>query len=203
MAPAASSQAGQVRDPIRPDAPRRAATAPSTARAERAHHLAGDRCSEAPSPEAATPAALFPIVAFGIAALLFRVAAHKRAVRRPVRHVGPVVSLKFSGDIAILLPTLREEGVFERIHELEARIEDLVASGNRRLVVDLSDTKGCADDIAGTLMRAVCLYEEHGGKAVMCGVSTDLRHFFHMGELGMIFEMYDTEAEAIASLGGL
>ena len=141
---------------------------------------------------------LWFLVSLGVVAL---VAGYHRGSVRPIRHTGPIVSKRLSGDVAILRPTMSERNVEEGSSELRVLIDSLAASGNLRLIVDLSGTKGCCDDIAGVLMHAFALYEKRGGRVVISGVGKTWRHFLGITKLDQVFDIYETEEEAITSLG--
>lgn len=113
-----------------------------------------------------------------------------------------MISQRASGSVAILLPRFREETVDADTAGLVHRVQELAASGNRELVVDLSDTKECVDDVAGALMKASVLYDGLGGRVVVTGVSKGLSYCLRLLKLDQVIEFYDTGAEAIASFGG-
>lgn len=112
-----------------------------------------------------------------------------------------MITERSAGDIAVLTPRFREETVHEDVEALVARVQALATAGNRKLIVDLSDTEHCADDAAGALGKVWACYQRLGGRVAVSGPSAALWHLFRMCKLDQVLDLYETEGEAIASFG--
>jgi anti-sigma B factor antagonist len=107
------------------------------------------------------------------------------------------IDIRLREDIAILTP----KGVLtsaEESDELEERIKDLVETGNRKLVVDLGRTKYITARILGILAGAHTTYARRQGQMKLCRV--DGIYVFRLsGEVRTMFDVYDTEDNAVGS----
>lgn len=112
-----------------------------------------------------------------------------------------MISQRSVGEVAIVKPSFREETVHDDAAGLAALVVKLTAAGNRHLVVDLSDVKRCDDDVAGVVGKVRAHYEKLGGRVVLTTLSSGLRNLLHLCRLDQVIEVYETEAEAIASFG--
>ena len=109
------------------------------------------------------------------------------AVRRKQVRSITVISLKgsFFGD--------------KETDELQKSIMDEAASGNTRLVLDLSDCDAMNSIAIGVLMRGYTNYKGRGGEIKLCGLGKRMNQIFVMTKLIMLFDHHDTEEQAIAS----
>ena len=109
------------------------------------------------------------------------------AVRRKQVRSITVISLKgsFFGD--------------KETDELQKSIMDEAASGNTRLVLDLSDCEAMNSIAIGVLMRGYTNYKGRGGEIKLCGLGKRMNQIFVMTKLIMLFDHHDTEEQAIAS----
>lgn len=110
-----------------------------------------------------------------------------------------MITHRTSGDVAVLVPRLREVSVHNDIEALDAHIEDLAAAGNRHLVISLSDTKGCADDVSALLVKVRLRYDKLKGRVVVSDLTRDLTSCFRAWRIDQVIEVYETEAEALSS----
>jgi len=83
--------------------------------------------------------------------------------------------------------------------ELQKSIMDEAASGNTRLVLDLSDCEAMNSIAIGVLMRGYTNYKGRGGEIKLCGLGKRMNQIFVMTKLIMLFDHHDTEEQAIAS----
>lgn len=106
--------------------------------------------------------------------------------RRQVRSI-VVVSLKgsFFGD--------------SETDELQKAILDAAASGNTRLVLDMSECQSLNSTALGVLIRGYANYRGRGGEVKLCGLGKRIKDLFTMTKLIMVFDHHETENEAIAA----
>ena len=106
--------------------------------------------------------------------------------RKQVRSI-TVISLKgsFFGD--------------KETDELQKAIMDEAASGNTRLVLDLSDCEAMNSIAIGVLMRGYTNYKGREGEIKLCGLGKRMKSIFVMTKLIMLFDHHDTEEQALAA----
>ena len=109
------------------------------------------------------------------------------AVRRKQVRSITVISLKgsFFGD--------------KETDELQKAIIDEAASGNTRLVLDLSDCEAMNSIAIGVLMRGYTNYKGRGGEIKLCGLGKRMKSIFVMTKLIMLFDHHDTEEQSLAA----
>ncbi|MBI5168959.1 MAG: STAS domain-containing protein [Candidatus Eisenbacteria bacterium] len=83
--------------------------------------------------------------------------------------------------------------------ELEAAIMAEAATGNTRLVVNLSEAEAMNSVALGVLMRGFANYRTRSGEMKLCGLGKKLKDLFVMTKLIMVFDHHDTEEAALAS----
>ena len=83
--------------------------------------------------------------------------------------------------------------------ELKVAVEAQLATGNRKLVVDLIETVHLNSSALGTLNLARTRYEEQGGRVKLCHVTHRIQNALVITRLALHFDVHETEAEAIRS----
>jgi len=83
--------------------------------------------------------------------------------------------------------------------ELQKAIMDEAATGNSRLVLDLSDCEAMNSIAIGVLMRGYANYKGRSGEIKLCGLGKRMKSIFVMTKLIMLFDHHDTEEQAIAA----
>jgi anti-sigma B factor antagonist len=83
--------------------------------------------------------------------------------------------------------------------ELQKAIMDEAATGNTRLVLNLSECTALNSIAIGVLMRGYANYKSRGGEIKLCGLGKRLKDLFTMTKLIMVFDHHDTEEGAIAA----
>ena len=100
--------------------------------------------------------------------------------------------------IAVLYP----KGSFfgdKETDELQKAIMDEAATGNTRLVLNMSECQALNSIAIGVLMRGYTNYKGRGGEIKLCGLGQRLQSLFAMTKLIMVFDHHDTEEQAIAA----
>ena len=87
----------------------------------------------------------------------------------------------------------------EETDELQKAIMDEAASGNTRLVLNMSDCEAMNSIAIGVLMRGHSNYSKRGGEIKLCGLGKRVKSIFVMTRLIMVFDHHDTEEQAIAA----
>lgn len=82
--------------------------------------------------------------------------------------------------------------------ELDRRIADLAEQGNKDLVINLKDTKHLNSTAIGVLIKAHTNYTKRGGRIRLCNVDKSIKNIFVITKLTMVFEICETEEQAVA-----
>lgn len=102
------------------------------------------------------------------------------------------------GNIAILHPKGYLTGGDET-DELEQKIKALGESGNKSLVINLSETQHLNSTALGVLISAHSSYVRRGGQMKLCGVDKRIENIFVITKLSLVFDVYPTEEQAVNS----
>ena len=102
------------------------------------------------------------------------------------------------GSIVILYPKGYLTGGDET-DELERTIKDLGESGNKHLIINLSDTQHLNSTALGVLISAHANYTRRQGQMKLCGVDKRIENIFVITKLSLVFDVFPTEEQAIAS----
>ncbi len=102
------------------------------------------------------------------------------------------------GSITILQPKGYLTGG-EETEELEKAISQLNAEGSKHLVMNLSETQHLNSTALGVFIRARDQFIRRGGQVKLCSVDKRIENIFVITKLSMVFDVYPTEEQAIAS----
>jgi anti-anti-sigma factor len=94
------------------------------------------------------------------------------------------------------------DGGIEDFPALIQSVDNLVEDGTRRLVVDLAALPFINSAALGYLLRTHQALETKQGRLALCGLQPALLRILEMTNLDTVFHAYETEAEAVAALGG-
>jgi len=83
--------------------------------------------------------------------------------------------------------------------DLQKAILDEAATGNTRLLLNMSNCEALNSIAIGVLMRGHSNYKKRGGEIKLCGLGKRLQSLFAMTKLIMVFDHHDTEEQAIAA----
>lgn len=103
------------------------------------------------------------------------------------------------GDVAIVSPRGWLVGGAET-DVLEDAIRTLLADGNRRLVLDLSEVVMLNSLAVGVLMGCRQSYKSRDGLVVLCGLNRRILRVFLLTQLTLVFELHTTLGEALAAI---
>lgn len=102
------------------------------------------------------------------------------------------------GSIVVLTPHGYLTGG-EETEELDKTIKLLSEEGNKHLVINLSETQHLNSTALGTLISAHTSYTRRGGQMKLCAVDKRIENIFVITKLSLVFDVYATEEQAIAS----
>ena len=87
----------------------------------------------------------------------------------------------------------------DETEELEQTIKSLAEGGNKSLVVNLAETQHLNSTALGVLISAHSSYVRRGGQMKLCAVDKRIENIFVITKLSLVFDVYPTEPQAIAS----
>ena len=102
------------------------------------------------------------------------------------------------GTITILAPKGYLTGGDET-DELEQKIKALAEAGNKHLIINLAETQHLNSTALGVLISAHSSYVRRGGQMKLCSVDKRIENIFVITKLSLVFDVYATEEQAIAS----
>jgi anti-sigma B factor antagonist len=102
------------------------------------------------------------------------------------------------GNITILTPKGYLTGG-EETEEVEKAIKHLTEEGNKNLIINLSETQHLNSTALGVLISAHSSYVRRGGQMKLCAVDKRIENIFVITKLSLVFDVYATEEQAIAS----
>ena len=108
------------------------------------------------------------------------------------------VKERAEGDIVILYPKGFLMGGAET-DELQNRVKELEEAGNKKLIINLSETSMMNSTAIGVFITAHKHYSEGGAKLKLCSVDRKIQNVFVITKLSLVFDVYASEAEAVAS----
>lgn len=83
--------------------------------------------------------------------------------------------------------------------ELQKAIMDEAATGNARLILNMSECQALNSIAIGVLMRGFANYRSRQGEIKLCGLGKRIRDLFTMTKLIMVFDHHETEEQALAA----
>jgi anti-sigma B factor antagonist len=83
--------------------------------------------------------------------------------------------------------------------ELKDRLQDRLAAGDRRFVLDFSGTPYIDSSGLGALVTIAKRVREEGGDIRLAGLNDDLRQLFELTKLDTLFAIADTPQQALSS----
>ncbi len=87
--------------------------------------------------------------------------------------------------------------------ELRSEITRLYTEGNRKLVIDLGKTTYLNSTAIGVLIWAHTHYAKNGGEVKLANLNKNIKNIFVITKLTMVFDVRDTQLDAVASFSKL
>lgn len=108
------------------------------------------------------------------------------------------LDVRTSNDVTILTPKGMLLGGKET-DELQGKIKELGEAGNRKLLVNLGQTTFLNSVSLGVLIAGHSSYAKRDAQMKLCAVDKKIQNIFVVTKLSLVFDVYDTEAQALAS----
>ena len=102
------------------------------------------------------------------------------------------------GDVTVLTPKGMLLGGKET-DELQAKIRELSEAGNKKLLINLGQTTFMNSVSLGVLIAGHSNYAKRSAQMKLCAVDKKIQNIFVVTKLSLVFDVYDTEAQALAS----
>jgi anti-sigma B factor antagonist len=74
-----------------------------------------------------------------------------------------------------------------------------VTKDNAQQVIDLSNVTYLTSTAIGVLVAGQTTYARHGWMVKLCGLNKNIQNIFVITKLTLVFDVYDTRAEALKS----
>jgi len=88
----------------------------------------------------------------------------------------------------------------EASHSLREKLQELLAEGKRKIVLNMADINFIDSAGLGTLMAAHDSATNHGSSVLrLCQLSKHFQEVMEVTKIKTVFDVYDTEAEAVSS----
>ena len=102
------------------------------------------------------------------------------------------------GNVVVLSPKGYLTGGDET-EELEKTIKSLSEAGNKSLIINLAETQHLNSTALGVLISAHSNYVRRGGQMKLCSVDKRIENIFVITKLSLVFDVYPSEDQAVAS----
>lgn len=87
----------------------------------------------------------------------------------------------------------------EESNALREKLKSLIAEGKKQIVLNMDNIKYIDSTGLGALVAAHCSAKTQGASLRLCHLGSKLRELLQITKLVTVFEVYDTEAAAVAS----
>jgi anti-sigma B factor antagonist len=87
----------------------------------------------------------------------------------------------------------------EESNSLREKLKSLIADGKKKIVLNMDNIKYIDSTGLGTLVAAHCSAKTHGAFLRLCHLGSKFQEVLQITKLLTVFEVYDTEAAAVAS----
>lgn len=108
------------------------------------------------------------------------------------------MDIKSAGDVKI--PVIIPRVDAHTAKEVEAKLNDLVSGGNKRIVCDFSQNDYISSAGLRVFLQMLKIMQKSGGKIVLCSLKPQVKEVFDMAGFSQLFRIFDTEEEAIKEL---
>lgn len=102
------------------------------------------------------------------------------------------------GDATVLTPRGMLLGGKET-DELQGKIKELAEAGNKKLLINLGQTTFMNSVSLGVLIAGHSNYAKRTAKMKLCAVDKKIQNIFVVTKLSLVFDVYDSEDEALKS----
>ncbi|RKY62280.1 MAG: anti-anti-sigma factor [Candidatus Latescibacterota bacterium] len=112
------------------------------------------------------------------------------------------LNVKEVGDIRVISLEGTEWATVEIAEDFKKALSDMIEGGNHKLVVDLSGQKFVDSSFLGALVAGLKRATAKGGDVKLVGLQPPVRSMFDLTRLSKVFDILDSEEDAIRSFSG-
>jgi len=87
----------------------------------------------------------------------------------------------------------------DETEELKKTLQELYDLNNTKLVIDLEKVLYLNSLALGNLVAAHTHYTKENGQVKICGITKNIENIFVITKLTLVFDVYETQLEAVAS----
>lgn len=84
--------------------------------------------------------------------------------------------------------------------EVEVKLTELVAGGAKKIVCDFSENQYISSAGLRVFLQLLKSLQKTGGKLALCSLSPYVKEVFEMAGFNQLFQIYDTQEEAIKAV---
>ena len=110
------------------------------------------------------------------------------------------ISTRKSGDVTIV-DLSGKIALGESNRALHEAIKKLIEDGNKNILLNLADVRVIDSSGLGELVAGYASAERNGGAMKMMNLSDRFIELIHITKLYTVFDIFDNEADALASFG--
>ncbi|HID10543.1 MAG TPA: anti-sigma factor antagonist [Candidatus Latescibacteria bacterium] len=103
------------------------------------------------------------------------------------------------GDIKVISLEGMERATVEIAEDFKKALVEIIEGDSQKLVVDLSGQKFVDSSFLGALVVGLKRATAKGGNVKLVGLQPTVRSMFDLTRLSKVFEVFDTEEEALQS----
>jgi anti-sigma B factor antagonist len=100
----------------------------------------------------------------------------------------------------VLVISVEGQLIVANRQELKQRVLDALTDGERKFVIDFSETGYIDSSGLGVLVSVSKKIRELGGELRLSGLNEDLRVLFELTKLDTLFHISETKSEALSSV---
>jgi anti-sigma B factor antagonist len=89
----------------------------------------------------------------------------------------------------------------DECREMIQKIDEACEEGNAWIIFDLSDLRIMNSTGLNILIHTLTMARKSGGECLVCGVSDKVKKLFIITKLSTIFQVHDTEEDALIAYG--
>lgn len=108
------------------------------------------------------------------------------------------MDVKAEGDIKI--PVIIPRVDAHTAKEVEAKLNDLVNGGNKKIVCDFSQNDYISSAGLRVFLQMLKVMQKSGGKIVLCALKPQVKEVFDMAGFSQLFRIFDTQEQAVKEL---
>jgi len=112
------------------------------------------------------------------------------------------LSVKEVGDVKVISLEGTERATVEVAEDFKKALFGMVEDGAKKLVVDMKEQKFVDSSFLGALVAGLRKAMAEGGSLKLAGLQPPVRSMFDLTRLSKVFEIFESEEDAVRSFSG-